>query len=115
MISLFDRELIEMEREVRDLKTIHQRGLGATRFYKKSFTKTGASSGYHNFRVQIYDGEPMPAIITAYINTPTPTRTPTVEVSPQSYGASVSVYCYTAGNIRVDVVSSSDIQGITAT
>lgn len=33
MISLFDKELIAMEREVRDLKTIHQRGLGTTRFY----------------------------------------------------------------------------------
>lgn len=33
MISLFDRELMRMEQEVRDLKTIHQRGLGTTRFY----------------------------------------------------------------------------------
>ena len=33
MISLFDKELTRMEQEVRDLKTIHQRGLGTTRFY----------------------------------------------------------------------------------
>lgn len=33
MRSLFDKELTEMEREVRDLKAIHQRGLGTTRFY----------------------------------------------------------------------------------
>ena len=33
MISLFDLELKRMEQEVRDLKTIHQHGLGTTRFY----------------------------------------------------------------------------------
>lgn len=33
MQALFDKELTEMEREVRDLKTMHQRGLGTTRFY----------------------------------------------------------------------------------
>lgn len=33
MQALFDKELIRMEQEVRDLKTMHQRGLGTTRFY----------------------------------------------------------------------------------
>ena len=33
MTSLFDKELSQMEKEVRDLKTIHERGIGTTRFY----------------------------------------------------------------------------------
>lgn len=46
MISLFDKELLAMEHEVRDLKTIHQRGLGTTRFYVYDRTITIPSDYY---------------------------------------------------------------------
>lgn len=112
MTSLFDRELTQMEREVRDLKTVYQRGLGAIRFYRATYTKSNASSGFHNFKVNIADGEPTPAIFTAHANVPTPTQTPSVRVYARSYGAQVQVYAYTAGDIRVDVISSAAIEGI---
>lgn len=113
MNSLFDKELTQMEKEVRDLKTIHQRGLGAVRFYRKIYTKQNASAGTHNFRVNIYEDEPTPAIFTAHINVPTPTILPSVRVYARSYGAQVQVYCYTAGDIRLDVISSAEIEEIT--
>lgn len=40
MISLFDKELMRMEQEVRDLKTAHNIPLGSLSFYQKSGTLT---------------------------------------------------------------------------
>jgi hypothetical protein len=111
MTSPFDRELMAMERETRDLKTVHQRGLGATRFYRKTYIKSNAAQGFHTFHIRIYDGEPMPAIILAHINTPTPTGTPSVTIIPRPYGADAIVYSQ-AGEIRVDAISSGQIEEI---
>lgn len=113
MISLFDKELLDMEHEVRDLKTIHQRGLGTTRFYRASVTKQNASAGSHSFQIHLADGELTPAIILASINAPTPTGASNVSLYERSYGALASVYIQNAGTIRLDVVSSADISEIT--
>lgn len=43
MTSLFDKELTEMEREVRDLKTAHDIPPGSLDFYRKSGTVTTPS------------------------------------------------------------------------
>lgn len=112
MTSLFDRELTQMEREVRDLKTIHQRGLGATRFYRKSYTINGASSGFHTIEVHLADGELTPAIITAHIRTQTPVFSSYSRVDPQSYGANILVYNYTAGDVQIEIISTAQIQEI---
>lgn len=112
MTSLFDRELTQMEHEVRDLKTIHQRGLGATRFYRKSYTINGASSGFHTVEVHLAEGEPTPAIITAHIRTQTPVFSAHSRIDQQSYGASVLVYSYTAGDIQIEIISTAQIQEI---
>lgn len=114
MTSPFDRELTAMERETRDLKTVHQRGLGATRFYRKTYTKQNASQGFHRFEIHIYDGEPTPAIITAHINLPIPARSPSLTIIPQPYGADALVYTYTPGAIRIDAISSAQIEEIIA-
>lgn len=113
MTSLFDRELTQMEREVRDLKTIHQRGLGATRFYRESYTISNASSGFHTVKIYLAEGELTPAIILAHINTPVPVLTAYVRIYPRSYGADAQIYVYTAGAVRIDVISSAQIEEIT--
>lgn len=112
MTNLFDRELTQMEHEVRDLKTIHQRGLGATRFYRKSYTINGASSGFHTIEVHLAEGELTPAIITAHIRTQTPVFTAHSHVDQQSYGASILIYNYTAGDIQIEIISTAQIQEI---
>ena len=58
MQALFDKELTEMEREVRDLKTIHQRGLGTVRFYEAE-TDTIALNGSARFNANLVAGEPL--------------------------------------------------------
>lgn len=113
MTSLFDKQLTQMEREVRDLKTIHRRGLGETRFYRDSITISNAAQGTHTVQIHLAAGELTPAIISAHINTPTPTRTSNVRIYQRTYGADASIYTYTAGTIRVDVISSAEIEELT--
>ena len=43
MISLFDKELLEMEREVRNLKTAHDIPVGSLTFHEKSASVTTPS------------------------------------------------------------------------
>ena len=109
----FEQELLAMEREVRALKTIHQRGLGTVKFYRASHTKSNASAGVTSgFEVHLADGEPTPAIFTAHVNTPTPVAGVDVSIFGRSYGALVNVFTWQAGTIKVDVVCSSQIQEI---
>ena len=111
MRSLFDKELTEMEREVRDLKTIHQRGLGTTIFYSESLQKS------HNYftdvTVSIANDEPMPAIITIAANIPQPLNFPMIVFVPQSDGALFDVLgSTTSGTAKIKVFSSSKIGSV---
>lgn len=45
MISLFDKELMRMEEEVRDLKTAHNISLGSLSFYQKSASLSWEGDG----------------------------------------------------------------------
>lgn len=57
MRSLFEKNLLRMKRELTDLKTVHQRGLGTVRFFTKSeeFEKT---ADIIPIKATIADGEP---------------------------------------------------------
>lgn len=66
MISLFDKELLEMEREVRDLKTYCRHGLGNTRFYTKEMTIEATMANIYSITAETILGEPTPAFITIY-------------------------------------------------
>ncbi len=68
MISLFDKELMRMEQEVRDLKTIHQRGLGTTRFYTYEREIT-IPDEYDRFSLQatVEDPSLLPIVIFPYM------------------------------------------------
>lgn len=116
MISLFDKELEEMEREVRDLKTIHARGLGAVRFYEAEATKTVAySQGYATFTITIAQDELTPAIIIPTLTIPEPLvyTFATYSINDDGDSASVTVSAYTPGTVKLKVISSSPIGSIT--
>lgn len=115
MRSLFDKELTEMEREVRDLKTIHQRGLGTTRFYSATATKNVPSSmGYAGFSINAEAGAWTPIAVVPAFNLPEPVAVSSVVFSISSAGdsASVMAIAYTPGNVKLKVMCSSPIESI---
>lgn len=116
MISIFERELEEIEREVRDLKTIHQRGLGTVQFYEATSTKTILNSqGYASFSVDIASGEPTPSLIIPAVNIPQPLVYSFVVFSLNADGdhAGVTVSAWTPGQVKLKVISSSIVGSIT--
>ena len=116
MRSLFDKEIEEMEREVRDLKTIHARGLGTVRFYEAEATKNVTySQGYATFTITITPDELTPAIIIPTLNIPEPLvyTFATYSINDDGDRASVTVSAYTPGPVKLKVISSSQIGSIT--
>lgn len=69
MTSLFEQELLDMKREVRDMKTACQHGLGKTRFYSKEITIAAAAGTIYTFRATTAPGEPSPAFIMTFFST----------------------------------------------
>ena len=112
MQALFDKELTEMEREVRDLKTIHQRGLGTVRFYEAETGTVTISNSSARFTANLVAGEPTEplAIGLTYGEPP---------LNDFSYAASMVGLNYTVWvpqatkSVRVKFISSSAISGIT--
>lgn len=73
MTSLFEKELIRMEEEVRDLKTAHRISLGSLSFYRKSGTFTWATDPFQLFiyvRVTIKTGESAEPFLEILHSTP---------------------------------------------
>lgn len=108
--SLFDKELTEMEREVRDLKTIHQRGLGTVRFYEAE-TGTIALNGSARFDANLVSGEPLNPLAISLLYGTAPLEN--FNLNASSVGLRRYVTTYTAKNIKVKFISSSAISGIT--
>lgn len=69
MNSLFERELLAMEREILDLKTHCRKGLGLTRFYSKTIEIEASAGVIYNFTATTVNGEPSPAFITIFFTT----------------------------------------------
>ena len=65
MRSLFEKNLLRMKRELTDLKTVHQRGLGTVRFFTKSETITRTASGMF-IKATIEDSEPEWPLFSVY-------------------------------------------------
>lgn len=72
MISLFDKELMQLEREVRDLKTIHKRGLGTVQFFTKTATYSLAAGQSVACTIILEDGEPTNPICLAAVKASEP-------------------------------------------
>ena len=116
MISLFERELLAMEREVRDLKSSYQRGLGTTRFYSATAQKSIASPmGFTSFNVLLEDGEPTPAAFVPAVSVPTPIGYSLSTFSLEDGGtrAVVAVGSLTPGTVKIKAFCSGVIEDIT--
>ena len=110
MISLFDQELLAMEREVRDLKTIHQRGLGTTRFYtyERNIEITGDSIYEWFFQAVVEDTNLIPMVVLPFIEGPT---TSNFSMNFTENGFVVGTLA-TQGTVTVRVVTSSALASI---
>ncbi len=58
-----EHKLKDMTREVRDLKTAHERGLGTTRFYRYTLTFTAQSMQPYVIVARVASGEPQNPVI----------------------------------------------------
>lgn len=110
MQALFDKELTEMEREVRDLKTIHQRGLGTVRFYEAE-TGTVTVNGSKRFTANLVAGEPTNPLAIGLTYGEPPLND--FSYTASNVGLSHTVWTSTSKSVRVKFISSSAISGIT--
>lgn len=108
MQALFDKELTEMEREVRDLKTIHQRGLGTVRFYEAETSAT--LNGSRRFRATLVAGEPTEPLAIGLTYGEPPLED--FNYTASNVGLNHMVWTTTSKNIKVKFISSSAISGI---
>lgn len=112
MISLFDKELMRMEQEVRDLKTIHQRGLGTVRFFDAETSTTLTTNGLFRFQGNIAAGEPANPLAISLAHYPEPLRY-------MIFGVDAVGLTRWAGTsappkeIKIKFISSSQLSGIT--
>ena len=109
MQALFDKELTEMEREVRDLKTIHQRGLGTVRFYEAETSAT--LNGSRRFRATLVAGEPTEPLAIGLTYGEPPLDD--FNYTASNVGLNHTVWATTTKSVRVKFISSSAISGIT--
>lgn len=111
MQALFDKELTEMEREVRDLKTIHQRGLGTVRFYEAE-TGTVTVNGSKRFTANLVAGEPTTPLAISLVYGEPPIGD--FNLTASSVGLNRTVWVpRTTRSFKVKFISSSAISGIT--
>lgn len=109
MISLFEKELIAMERELRDLKTYCRHGLGNTRFYSKEMTIDCIGERIYTFTATTKTGEPSPAFTTIYFSIPTPDTI--YFTANEATETSRTLRFLPSGNTRIIVraISTSDL------
>lgn len=111
MQALFDKELTEMEREVRDLKTIHQRGLGTVRFYEAETSATISNSSVL-FTANLVAGEPNTPLAISLVYGEPPIGD--FNLTASSVGLNRTVWVpWTTRSFKVKFISSSAISGIT--
>lgn len=112
MISLFDKELLRMEQEVRDLKTIHQRGLGTVKFFETETTATLTTSGSIRFQGNIATDEPANPLAISLVNYPEPLQD--IRIGLDTVGLTRWIGTWTPPkNIKIKFISSSQLSGIT--
>lgn len=113
MISLFEKNLIRAKNELRDLKTVHQRGLSTIRFYRYTLT-ADVPSGYSTFRAPVAAGEPArPLFVAMARGTSTKKVLDLIQGYHNATTLEAMVYTYGADTVTVDFISSSMLTGIT--
>jgi len=108
-------KLKEITRELRDLKTAHERGLGTTRFYRYEIEIMAQAGSYYNFIARVADDEPQSPVIIPAMQT----EAPLGAIAPYCYFFSIIsgeyrllVYNSTPndGYLKVAVISSSQLK-----
>ena len=102
MIALFEKELMRMEKEVRDLKTAHQRGLGTTRFYEYEKQINVSQGTSYSFTATVADGEPERPAVMVLMN-----------VNEPILGAGLRYLSIGTTNIRFSIFSGLQISSNT--
>lgn len=109
----FATKIQAMLDEVRDLKTIHRRGLGTTKFYRRELEIYANPNTTYTFVVRIADGEPDNPILIPLMNTEAPTWSSSISFNPSTTaGTSFSVGTGPIPEkslLKVAVISSSQI------
>lgn len=113
MRSLFEKNVMRMKSELRDLKTVHNRGLGTVEFfrYRTSFTATKGS--YYTVNGTIATGEPgTPLIIGLAKGTGDSADMIVRYVVSGASSVSARVECRKNTTATVDIICSSVLNGI---
>lgn len=122
-------KLKEITRELRDLKTAHERGLGTTRFYRYSVSIMVEANQHCTFVARVADDEPQTPVIIALGRVEEPTDAfylnlsfynaytiihhpdDSYTITPNANGSyNIAVQVPTDGELTVDVISSSKLK-----
>lgn len=112
MQSLFEKNVIRMKQELRDLKTAQKRGLGTVRFYRKTIRVEFKKNVGKTWRVTLATGGFYPAILTVIAGPLYSLNAPTTEGTRQ-YN-----YSLTLGEDRtltITATSSTPIESMEVT
>lgn len=109
MTSLFDKELLRMEQELLALKTIHDRGLGTTRFYTYE-RSIEIPSGIHYWilTATVEDTSLLPMVALPFVEGPT---TSNYQFDFTDDGFVVSTLA-SEGTVTVKIVTSTALADI---
>lgn len=112
MIALFERDLLKMEQEVRDLKTIHERGLGTIKFYEYTYQTTISQNT--TFRAMLTTGEPEYPLALAMANIQEPTGGAFILSATGRDFVLIAVIPSQISplNVKIKMISSSKLDGI---
>lgn len=110
-----DDELIDklknMTREVRDLKTAHERGLGTTRFYKYELEIMANAGEEYIFVARVADDEPQTPVMVPMLRVEPPTRQPLCQFTSIGNGTyTISAMGWQSDYMTVAVISSSKLK-----
>ena len=113
MISLYEKNLIRSRQELRDLKTVHERGLSTVRFFRyRATANVGGGTNWTTFRATIATGEPERPLFVAQARG---TSTKTVMAVEIGYASATTVEARIqtsrSDTITVDLISSSVMTG----
>lgn len=114
MISLFEKNLMRMKNELRDIKTVHDRGLGTVRFFKREKTFNLPANTQVLFSATIESDEPEWPVCQPFASSPDGLKVVKDIYVYDQNATRIRWYVTTgnAGSVTTGVVASSGMQEI---
>lgn len=116
MISLFEKNLMRMKNELRDIKTVHDRGLGTVKFFRYRITQphTVSQTRIQYFKADIADGEPEHPFIEGMSRSSTGTFTSACySADSGSTTITIAFECWSGPQtLTYDIISSSVLKNL---